>query len=224
MVNILNTANGDLFVFEGLDGTGKTTISKEFSAYLSSIGKKCRNFSFPGNSSGTLGKHIYEIHHELSEVGITTINPTSLQMLHVASHIDAIESEILPELRAGNSIVLDRFWWSTIVYGSVYGANSDSLNKLIEIEKMHWAEFQPACIFYLKRQNTLKPFGVKHWDELLEAYEILVQQESNSSRIELITYESSPQDALAQIIEVYENITKENRNQEMSSRSISSEL
>ena len=223
-MNFLNIANGDLFVFEGPDGTGKTTLSKEFSVYLKSIGKKCGYFSFPGNNSGTLGKHIYEIHHELSEVGITSINPTSLQLLHVASHIDAIESEILPELRAGNSIVLDRFWWSTIVYGSVYGANSDSLNKLIEIEKTHWAEFQPACIFYLKRQNTLKPSAIAHWDELLEAYEKLVLQEGESSKIEIITNESSTQETLTQIIEVYENITKENRDQGKSSRSISSEL
>lgn len=212
--------NGKLYVFEGPDGTGKTTLSKDFSDYLNSIGKKNSYFSFPGNSSGTLGKHIYEIHHELSEAGITAINPTSLQMLHVASHIDAIESEILPELRAGNSIVLDRFWWSTIVYGSVYGANSESLNKLIEIEKTHWAEFQPACIFYLKRQNTLKPSSVTRWDELLEAYEKLVQQEGESSRVEIITNESSPQETLAQLIEVYENITKENCDQETSSRSI----
>lgn len=215
--------NGKLYVFEGPDGTGKTTLSKEFSAYLTSIGKKCRYFSFPGNSSGTLGNHIYEIHHKLSEAGIAAINPTSLQLLHVASHIDAIESEILPELRSGNSIVLDRFWWSTIVYGSVYGANSDSLKKLIEIEKMHWAEFQPACVFYLKRQNTLKPSDVKHWSFLLEAYEKLVQQENKNSRIELITNESSPQDTLAQIIEAYENITKEICDQETSSRSISTE-
>lgn len=213
-----------LYVFEGPDGVGKTALSKDFSDYLNSIDIKSSYFSFPGSSLGTLGKHIYEIHHELSEAGITNINPTSLQMLHVASHIDAIESEILPELRAGNSIVLDRFWWSTIVYGSVYGANSDSLNKLIEIEKAHWAEFQPVCIFYLKRQNTLKPSADAYWDELLEAYEKLVLQEGVSSQIEIITNESSPQETLAQIIEVYENIAKENSDQETSSRSISSEF
>ena len=197
---------GMLFVFEGPDGVGKTSLSKEFSAYLNSIDKKCSYFSFPGNCTGTLGKHIYEIHHELSDVGIATINPTSLQLLHVASHIDAIESVFLPELRAGNSIVLDRFWWSTIVYGSVYGANADSLHKLIEIEKRHWAEFQPKCVFYLRRQSTLKPS--KHWDEFVEAYEKLVLQECKSSRVEIIINESSPRDALAQIIEVYENCEK----------------
>jgi thymidylate kinase len=204
--------NGKLYAFEGPDGTGKTTLSNAFTAYLNSIGQKCSYFSFPGNCSGTLGKHIYEIHH--SDVGIATINPTSLQLLHVASHIDAIESEILPELRAGNSIVLDRFWWSTIVYGSVYGANIYSLEKLIEIEKIHWVDFQPACIFYLKRQYTLEPSAIKHWVEFVEAYEKLLLRERKSSRVEIITNESSPQDALTQIIEVYTNLAKENPNQD----------
>ena len=143
-----------------------------------------------------------------------------MQLLHIASHIDAIESVILPELRAGNSIVLDRFWWSTIVYGSVYGANVDSLKKLIEIEKIHWEEFLPACIFYLKRQNPLKPSTIINWDELLEAYENLVLKEKNSSRIELITNESSPEDTLSQIIKAYSNFAKEHREQKKTLRSI----
>ncbi|GFE59578.1 hypothetical protein [Geobacter sp. AOG2] len=203
--------SGDLFVFEGPDGTGKTTFSKQFSAHLNSTGKKCSYFSFPGSRSGTLGKHVNEIHHKIYDGDINTINATSLQMLHVAAHIDAIESEILPSLRAGNSIVLDRFWWSTIVYGSLFGANFDSLKKLIEIEKLHWAEFQPVCIFYLKRQNSLKPSEVKHWDQLLDAYEKVVAHERNHSKVEIITNELLPQDTLAQIIEVYENFAKENR-------------
>jgi thymidylate kinase len=204
----MSNTKGKLYVFEGVDGTGKTTLSNAFSIYLNSIGRKCSYFSFPGNCSGTLGKHIYEIHHELSDVGITTINPTSLQLLHVASHIDAIESKILPELLAGNSIVLDRFWWSTIVYGRVYGANINSLNKLIEIEKIHWSDVQPSCVFYLKRKNTLKSTSVKSWDELVEAYEKLVQQESRFYRIEHISNESSPEDALSQIINAYSNSVK----------------
>ena len=199
---------GNLYVFEGPDGTGKTTLAKAFSAYLASIGRKSRHFSFPGTCSGTLGKHIYEIHHELANVEITSINATSLQLLHVASHIDAIESEILPELRAGNSIVLDRFWWSTIVYGRVYGANIDSLNKLIEIEKIHWSDVKPSCIFYLKRKNTLKFNSVKNWNELIQAYDRLVLQENRFSRIEHISNESSQEDALSQIIKTYSNIAK----------------
>lgn len=207
--------NSNLYVFEGPDGVGKTTLSKMFCSYLNSIDQLCSYYSFPGNCSGTLGKHIYEIHHELSDVGIATINPTSLQMLHVASHIDAIESEILPALRSGQSILLDRFWWSTIVYGRVYGAKYESLQRMIEIEKMHWAEFQPDCVFYLKRQSTLKS-SVAHWDELVGAYEKFVQQESATTRVEVIVNESSPENALKQIIEVCKSLEKKNHDQKTS--------
>lgn len=199
---------GKLYVFEGPDGIGKTTLSQMFSAYLNLINQKCSYYSFPGNRSGTLGKHIYEIHHELQDVGITNINPTSLQILHIASHVDSIESEILPVLRSGRSIVLDRFWWSTIVYGRVYGAKNESLAKLIEIEKMHWAEFQPECVFYLKRKSTLKSPPMAHWDELVEAYDKLVLQERTTTQVKVIVNESLPEDALKQIIEVYESFEK----------------
>jgi thymidylate kinase len=199
---------GKLYVFEGPDGTGKTALAKSFSKYLTSIGRKNSYFSFPGNCSGSLGKLIYEIHHDIINIGISSINATSLQLLHVASHIDAIESKILPELLAGNSIVLDRFWWSTMVYGHVYGANINSLNKLVEIEKIHWSDVQPSCVFYLKRKSSLKPTSVKNWDELVEAYEELVQHEYKFSRIEHISNEYSLEDALSQIIKIYSNHVK----------------
>lgn len=201
---------GSLYVFEGPDGTGKTTLSNAFSNYLSSTGHKCSYFSFPGNCTGTLGKHIYEIHHELNDLGINSINSTSLQLLHVASHIDAIECEILPKLRKGHSIVLDRFWWSTIVYGTVSGANKSSLKKLIEIERIHWDNIKPECIFYMNRLKTLKADSNKNWNELVSEYNKLSEQESSYCKVARILNETSPEDALSQIISVYSKLLKGN--------------
>jgi len=92
----------------------------------------------------------------------------------------------------------------------VYGAKEESLQKLIEIEKMHWAEFQPVCVFLLKRHNSLKSPPVAHWSELTEAYEVLAQQECTTTRIQVIANEATTDDALRQIIEVYESFTKKN--------------
>ncbi|MCM0080572.1 hypothetical protein L4X63_03110 [Geomonas sp. Red32] len=199
----------NLFVFEGPDGVGKTSISKMFSSYLKSIGVACSYYSFPGDCSGTLGKHVYDIHHQMGDAGITTINPTSLQLLHVASHIDAIESDILPALRSGQTIVLDRFWWSTAIYGSVFGANPESLRKMVEIEEMHWGDHHPMCVFYLKRRSTLEPSPMAHWGKLVEAYDCLVGREVTRTRIEVINNDKSPEAALKRILEVYKRLAKE---------------
>src|SRR5207249_4525469 len=110
---------GKLIVFEGPDGSGKTTLSRLFADRARELGVPCDWFAFPGREGGTLGKHVYEIHHNLQTVGVKAINPASLQLLHIAAHIDALEGRILPALKQGRHIVLDRFWWSTLVYGVV---------------------------------------------------------------------------------------------------------
>jgi thymidylate kinase len=79
---------GKLFVFEGPDGVGKTTLSKAFSDHLNATGIQCDYLSFPGRETGSLGRHIYELHHDPDRFGIRAVDPASLQLLHIAAHID----------------------------------------------------------------------------------------------------------------------------------------
>src|SRR3972149_5768417 len=97
---------GKLFVFEGVDGSGKTTLSRAFAKHATTIGFECEWFSFPGCENGTLGKQVYDIHHDRLGVRSATINPTSLQLLHIAAHIDAMNRRILPALKQGRLVVL----------------------------------------------------------------------------------------------------------------------
>src|SRR5262249_34513872 len=126
-----------LFVFEGVDGSGKTTLSRAFVQHLKALGYECDWLSFPGCENGTLGKHVYDIHHNRLDDPIRGVNSTSLQLLHIAAHIDTIERRILPALKQGRLLVLDRYWWSTLVYGIVAGANERSLKRMINIERLH---------------------------------------------------------------------------------------
>src|SRR3990172_5906938 len=118
---------GNLYVFEGADGVGKSELSRRFFEHLTRSGIECEYLAFPGKDAGTLGKLIYDIHHESGRFGIHAISATSLQILHIAAHVDAIENRIIPALKAGRSVVLDRFWWSTEVYGIVAGAGKEIL-------------------------------------------------------------------------------------------------
>src|SRR5688572_21439337 len=118
---------GKLFVFEGPDGSGKTTLSMAFAKYLRNKGTDCEHFAFPGREAGTLGKLVHELHHNSALVGVDSLTPSSLQLLHIAAHVDAIESRIVPLLKNGRSIVLDRFWWSTWVYGKINRVSNNSL-------------------------------------------------------------------------------------------------
>ena len=64
---------GNLYVFEGPDGVGKSTLSKWFAKRLRGSGRRCHLMAFPGKEAGTLGKLIYAIHHKPKAFGIRSI-------------------------------------------------------------------------------------------------------------------------------------------------------
>ncbi|MHB8523785.1 MAG: nucleotide kinase domain-containing protein [Limisphaerales bacterium] len=177
---------GKLFVFEGVDGSGKTTLSRAFAEQVKAIGFECEWFAFPGRDTGTLGKHVYELHHHQLGMGIKTINPTSLQLLHVAAHIDAIEARILPALRQGRHVVLDRFWWSTFVYGTVAGADLRSLKAMIDVERFHWGRVRPTLAFLVRRKVPTDDGLPADTNLLARAYAKLATREAQSYPVIMI--------------------------------------
>lgn len=143
-----------LIVFEGPDGVGKTTLALALVDRLRTHGVSPTYLSFPGGQPGTLGHHVRQLHHDPRIAGITRLNPTSLQLLHVAAHIDTIESQVLPAFDAGRTVVLDRFWWSTWVYGIVTGADIVSVEQMLAIERHHWRGILPSVVFLLSRPGA----------------------------------------------------------------------
>src|SRR3989304_3864395 len=129
---------GALYVFEGPDGVGKSELAKRLAHVLRASSVDCEWLAFPGREPGTLGSLVYGLHHAPDQIGVQTLSATALQAMHIAAHIDAIEARILPALRAGKTIVLDRYWWSTKVYGLVGGANAAAIEELIQAELLSW--------------------------------------------------------------------------------------
>lgn len=146
-----------LIVFEGPDGVGKSTLVKLLAEHLNT--KKIPNqiLSFPGDRPGTLGNLVYEIHHSPGHFGITTLSPVGLQALHIAAHLDSIAQSIAPEISSGNWVVLDRFWWSTWVYGRAAGVAPEVLDSLIQAEKLQWGQIIPSTVFLVERSSALRP-------------------------------------------------------------------
>ena len=176
---------GRLFVFEGSDGAGKTTIIAEVKKRLHAVGQNCVQFSFPGKEPGTLGSHIYELHHQPAQFGIERLSALSLQILHVAAHVDMIERRILPVIREGKTVLLDRYWWSTWVYGIAAGVPMAQLEMVLSVEHLVWQGVTPTALFLISRSSTSDPL------DTAQIYQKLLEQESDKYSVVSIRNEDT---------------------------------
>lgn len=198
-------ARGHLIVFEGPDGVGKTTLAQTLVDELNRRDAQYEYYSFPGRDQGTLGHLVYELHHKPDKFGIDHVEPASLQVLHVAAHLDAISRRILPALEAGQTVILDRFWWSTVVYGMVGGVNRGVLDSMVELELQGWGGVSPDAAFLVSRQNPLRIEGSEErWRQLRDAYVELAQEQADRHPVHTLVNEGTPYEALTQMLEVVE--------------------
>ena len=178
---------GRLIVFEGPDGVGKSALAEHLTSRLREAGVPCKHLAFPGRDPGSLGRLVYDLHHNASGFGVGEFNPTSFQLLHIAAHVDVIEGEILPALLAGTWVVLDRYWWSTWVYGTAFGVPERSLEAMIDLEQLHWGRFRPDVLFLVERESGAQDDG----DELQGRYRELANREQHHSRVVTLHNDSS---------------------------------
>lgn len=184
--------NGHLFVFEGADGVGKTALIEKLKSKLESQNRSIKFIGFPGYQKGTLGNLVYQIHNNPKIIDISTIDPTSLQLMHIAAHIDSINREIIPSLKKGVIILLDRYWWSTYVYGKISGIEESLLKQMIILEKHYWKTYLPSTLFLIKSPKEPYKSGldIKQWGRIVSEYDLLLQHESKSYPIVDIINES----------------------------------
>ncbi|MGC2332218.1 MAG: hypothetical protein WA581_12240 [Candidatus Acidiferrales bacterium] len=190
---------GQLIVFEGPDSVGKSTLVQYLRILLEQDQRASEILSFPGDRPGTIGKLVYDLHHAPGKFGIERISPIGLQGLHIAAHLDAITQTILPAINSGTWVVLDRFWWSTWVYGRAAGIDPRILDSLIYAEKFLWGQFNPSVVFLIERTKPLgdKPAG----DEFAILSDLYRQlSRSEAANYEIITMADVEPDAASEIV------------------------
>lgn len=172
-----SSKSGKLIVFEGPDGTGKSTVSRLVADSLVEYGEEIVYLSFPGREAGTVGDVVYRLHHDEMRLARAP-SPLALQAMHIAAHIDTIEGQIIPELKLGKIVILDRYWWSTWVYGLVAGCDISALRRLIKAELAVWGTFKPALVMLLQRSSPIdRSDPLAYWQNLAREYEALRARE-----------------------------------------------
>ena len=188
---------GRLIVFEGADGVGKSTLCTELGARFFTVGHPFVHISFPGREPGTLGNLVYGIHHAPESAGIKTkIVPAGVQALHVSAHIDSIERSVFPALANGATVLLDRFWWSTEVYGAESGVDDSLLNSILHLARTAWKNVTPDIVFLLERKSNVSNMRV-----LSDRYLQIAARETKHYPVKLIDNSEGVEATLEKIID-----------------------
>lgn len=109
----MEVSKAKFIVFEGIEACGKTTQVGLLQKNLERMGIKSVSTVEP--TSSPIGKFI---RHSLLS-GIESVTTDALQMMFAADRMEHLKSKggILDQLTAGNTVVCDRYYLSSIAYG-----------------------------------------------------------------------------------------------------------
>ena len=124
--------SGYLMVMEGCDGCGKSTIAAFITDILNKTGYDAVSFSEPtydSRAGRTVRKYLDEHTH---------IEGNELIKLFMEDRAYDLRCNILPAMKKGKIVIMDRYWLSTVAYE----AN----------ENFHWKK-----ILHMNREKFLEP-------------------------------------------------------------------
>jgi len=119
-----------------------------------------------------------------------------------AAHIDVIASRVIPAIERGSVVILDRYWWSTWVYGRFQRVSGRFLERLIQLENLAWNQISPAVVFLVTRSSRLPQteHTLAQRRQLEAAYRRLANREAATRDICRIKNEKSLDDAFALVL------------------------
>ena len=159
-------------VFEGLDGSGTSTQVSILKKNLESIGEKVFCTKEPTNFPiGKLIREYLQHKHQTTQ--------EALQALFCADRFDHINKCILPEREKGKFVISDRYFFSTLAFGSVNSNNTwlkELSNNFLEPDLVILFKVSPdECMKRIeKRGNEKELFEKKSYlSKVWENYEDL---------------------------------------------------
>ena len=135
MNNKTHGYDGLLIVIEGTDGSGKSTQVNMLSKYIKD---KCFGCTV---SQWKTSRLISGIINEAKEINM--LNTTTFSLLYAADYTDRLENEIIPALKAGFVVLMDRYIYTAYVRDSVRGHDINWVKSLYSYAP------KPDLVFYL---------------------------------------------------------------------------
>lgn len=130
----LEKRRGLLIAFEGPDGAGKTTQRKLFKTWLKGEGHEVVSTKW---NSSELIKPLTKVRKNLH-----SLNPREFCLIHAADYRHRLETEILPALCEGKTVIADRYLFTALARDAARGLDFDWVLKL------YGPIFWPDVVFY----------------------------------------------------------------------------
>jgi dTMP kinase len=158
---------GKLFIFEGLDLSGKSTCAKAIVPWLNEQGKPAIYVKAPGQTP--MGQVLRQMVIDQKVTGTTSIGYTSgvqgtlgmkyeiptpirdqlaIELLHLADLRETATQVILPALEAGTHVICDRFHNSTRAYAAAHKVYAGWIEQQIEWVIPQWLREQTTNILF----------------------------------------------------------------------------
>lgn len=109
-----------LIAFEGIDGSGKSTQARRLADALRGRGRAVTLLREPGDSE--YGRELRRIFVEGRDVG-----PEEEMRLFLEDRRIDVRDNIVPALRRGEIVIMDRYYLSSVVYQGVLGLDPEMI-------------------------------------------------------------------------------------------------
>ncbi len=127
--------SGLLVVIEGTDGVGKSTQVNLLKNYIENECYGCMS------SEWKTSRLISNVINEAKDKNL--LNTTTFSLLYAADYADRLENNIIPALKAGFVVILDRYIYTAYVRDSVRGHDINWVKNLYNYAP------EPDLVFYL---------------------------------------------------------------------------
>ncbi|HVL51646.1 MAG TPA: dTMP kinase, partial [Actinomycetota bacterium] len=193
------SGNGMLLVFEGGEGSGKTTQMELLRQHLEGRGRKVIVTCEPGGTE--IGRKLRSL---LLDPANKRLSDKAEALLYAADRAQHVEEVIRPALEEGAIVICDRYIDSSIAYqGLVRGLGADQIRA---ISRWGTGGLLPDMVFLLDYEASLgleragepdrmEQEGIEFHRRVREAYRLLAER--HSTRFLVIDGSKAPQEVAA---------------------------
>jgi len=204
--------NGRFITFEGIEGSGKSTQIKLFADYLRKGGDEVVVTREPGGTR--VGDLIREI--LLNPDNISILPKTEL-LLYAAARAQHVEEKIIPAIKAGKTVISDRYADATKAY---QGAARNIPQKLLkDIHKIATEGLEPNITFLLDlpadiglararkrneladKQDRFENEEIKFHNRVRKGYLDIAKKEAR--RVKIVDASGSIQETFQKLVDIY---------------------